>query len=163
MSSVGRLYKIVFQAVSISAQQTLLYCKPAADKICVIEYVTFGVAGVAADAGDAQEELYDVVLKRLNATVSAGSGGGSFTPVAQLINDAAAGATGRINDTSKASGTTSAVVHADTMNSRNPFLWYPKDTHEEYIANAGALVLELDSTPGDAFLGNGTMAFRELP
>lgn len=164
MSAVGRLYKVTGVAVTVAAQQDIVYLKPAADKICVVEFAVVSVVGGAADAGDAQEELLDVELVRLPATVTVGSGGGSFTPIPQLVNDVAAGATARINDTTKATTSgTRAVMHADGANSRQPFLWYPKDTQEEYIANAAAIVLELNTTPADALAVNFTVAFRELP
>jgi hypothetical protein len=164
MIGLGRLYSVTFVAVSVTAQQDLMYLKPAADKICVLERVIISANGGAADAGDAQEELYDIEVIRVPATVTAGSGGGAFTPLAKSVNDAAAGATARINDTTKA--TTSGalqVVHADGMNSRVAFDYFPPPEHRDIIANAQALVVRLNTTPADAILLNGTLLFREMP
>lgn len=164
MSAVGRLYKITDVARSWTVSGDLIYIKPAADKICKIEYVVIAASGGTADAGDAQEELYDIEIIRVPATVTAGSGGVAFTPIPQLVNDAAAGATARVGDTTKATTSTSLlVVHADGMNNRNPFLWYPKDDQEEWIANAAAIVVRNNTAPADAILLSATMGFRELP
>jgi hypothetical protein len=81
MIGLGRLYAVEFHAVAVSAQQDLFYIKPAADKICVDRVVYVAASGGNADAGDAQEELFDIELIYLPATVTVGSGGGAFTPV----------------------------------------------------------------------------------
>src|SRR5262245_7323422 len=109
MIGIGRLYSVVFTAVSVSAQQDMFYIKPAADKICIIEAIYLGTSGGTADAGDAQEELFDVELIYLGATVTVGSGGTAPTPSPVAINDSAAGFTARVNDTTKASGGTTVV------------------------------------------------------
>jgi len=164
MMGHGRLYTVEFHNVAVTAQQDFFYIKPAADKICFIEMVKIAVAGVALDAGDAQEELYDIELIRVPATVTVGSGGGAFTPIPTDVNDVAAAFTARINDTTKA--TTSAslgVLDADGMNSRAPYLYLPAPEHREVVANAQAIVGRLNSTPGDSALFSGTMKVRELP
>lgn len=164
MMGLGRLYTVAFAAVSVSAQQTLFYIKPAADKICSIEEFRLGVAGVAADAGDAQEELYDIELLYLPATVTVGSGGSAPTPAPKQVNDTAASFTARVNDTVKATTSgTAALRMIDAMNSRIPYIHLPAPEHRDLVANAAAIIVNLNSTPGDAVLMNGTMLVRELP
>lgn len=161
---LGRAYVIEFHNVTITAQQDLIYLKPAADKICSVELVKFSIVGGTADAGDAQEELLDVELIRVPATVTVGSGGGAFTPNPLSTNDAAAGATGRINDTTKA--TTSGTLlnlDSDGMNSRNPYIYLPAPEHRLLVANAQAVVFRLNTTPADSVVANGEMIFREFP
>jgi hypothetical protein len=161
---IGRLYSVVFTAVSVSAQQDFIYIKPAADKICVIEAIYLGTSGGAADAGDAQEELLDVELIYLPATVTVGSGGTSYTPSPVAINDAAAGFTARINDTTKASTSGTAVVrHPDGFNNRIPYVYAPPAEHRELVANAAAIVFRLNTTPADPITLSGDMRVRELP
>ena len=75
MIGIGRLYTVGFEAVSIAAQQDFFYIKPAADKICILEGVYLSNVGGTADAGDAQEELLEIIMLRLPATVTVGSGG----------------------------------------------------------------------------------------
>lgn len=164
MIGLGRLYVVEFHNVSVTAQQTFFYIKPAADKICVIEAVYLAASGVAADAADAQEELLEVALCYIPATVTAGSGGGAFTPTPKSVNDSAAGFTARINDTTKT--TSSGTIlnrHSDAWNSRVPYVYMPPPEHRDLVANAAAIDFRLNSTPTDAVLMNGTMYVREMP
>lgn len=164
MIGLGRGYTVSFVAVSITAQQDLFYIKPAADKICVIEAIWLGANGGNADAGDAQEELYDLEILYIPATVTAGSGGSAPTPQPLAINDSAAGFTARVNDTTKA--TTSGTItnrYPIGWNSRVPLEWIPAPEHRLIVANAAAIVARLNTTPADAILVNGTMVVRELP
>lgn len=160
----GRVYNVEFHNVSISAQQDYFYLKPAADKVCFLHAVYLSNTGGAADAGDAQEELYRLEIIYLPATVTVGSGGNSFTPSTFLVNDAAAGATTRINDTTVATTSGTAVnKHSDGMNVRIPYVYLPPPEHRIVVANAAALVVRLVTTPADAVTMNGTMVFSELP
>lgn len=164
MIGIGRAYVVEFHAVAISAQQDLFYIKPAADKICVVEAVYLSNVGGAADAGDAQEELWRVEIIRLPATVSVGSGGGAMTPNPTATNDAAAGFTARINDTAVATTSGTALnLHSDGWNVRVPYVWMPPPEHRLLVANAQAIVVRLVSTPADAVTCNGTCIVRELP
>lgn len=160
---VGRLYAVEFHNVTVSAQQDFMYIKPAADKVCFIELVKAAIVGGTADAGDAQEELLDVELIRLPATVTVGSGGSSFTPTPVLTSDAAAGFTARINDTTKATTSGTALnIDSDGMNSRDPYIYTPAPEHRPFVANAQAIVFRLNTTPADSTVMNGTMLVREL-
>jgi hypothetical protein len=164
MIGLGRLYAVEFHAVSVTAQQDFFYIKPAADKICVIEAVYLSNVGIAADAGDAQEELFDVRLAYVPSTVTAGSGGGTFTPNPLSVNDTAAGFTARINDTTKATSSGTIIWrHSDGWNVRVPYVYLPPPEHRTLVANAAAITFQLDSTPTDAILISGTMLVREMP
>lgn len=164
MIGIGRAYAVEFHNVSLTAQQDFFYIKPAADKVCVIEAVYLSNVGIGADAGDAQEELWDLEMIRVPTTVTVGSGGASMTPNPLATNDTAAGATCRTNDTTKA--TTSGTLlnlHSDGLNVRVPYVWMPPPEHRHIVANAQAWVCRLNSTPTDAILFNGTCIFREIP
>jgi hypothetical protein len=164
MIGTGRAYEVNFSAVAITAKQDLFYIKPAADKICVIEALYLSNVGGAADAGDAQEELYDLRIIRVPATVTVGSGGTSPTPNPLSTNDAAAGFTARVNDTTVA--TTSGTLlqlHNDGWNVRVPYVWMPPPEHRLLVANAQAIVARLESTPADSITCSGTMIIREMP
>lgn len=164
MIGIGRAYIVEFHNVSVSAQQSMFYVKPAADKICVIEAIYLGVAGVQGQSGDSKEELLDIELVYLPATVTVGSGGNSMTPNPLAVNDTAAGFTARINDTTKATSSGTAVNrHSDTMNSRIPYVWLPPPEHRSLVANSAAIVLNLNSTPASALTMNGSMIVREMP
>lgn len=164
MIGIGRVYAVPFVGVALSAQQDLFYIKPAADKLCVIEAVYLSNVGIAADAGDAQEELWDVELIYVPATVTVGSGGTAPTPSPLAVNDAAAGFTARVNDTTKATTSGTLVVrHADGWNIRVPYVYLPPPEHRTLVANAAATVFRLNSTPTDAVTCSGTMLVREIP
>lgn len=164
MRGLGRIYAVTFKAVAVTAQQDFFYLKPAADKPIFIEQIKIAVVGGNADAGDAQEELLEVETLRLPATVTAGSGGTAPTPVPKSTNDAAAGFTARVNDTTKATTSgTAAQLDEDGLNSRIPYLYIPLPEHVDSIANALAIVCRLNTTPVDSILMQGTALVRELP
>lgn len=169
MIGFGRLYSVTFVNTSISAQQDIFYIKPAADKICIIEGVYLANVGGSADAGDAQEELYDLEILRLPATVTVGSGGTAITTntanyAAVSVNDANGAFTARSNDTTKATSSgTIKTMHADGWNVRIPYVWMPPPEHRVMVANAEAVVVRLNTTPADAVTCNGTILVREMP
>jgi hypothetical protein len=164
MFGLGRLYVVEFHNVSVTAQQDFFYIKPAADIICFVEEIKLAVAGGTADAGDAQEELYDIELIRLPATVTAGSGGTVFTPTPMARNDSAASFTAHTNDTTVATTSGTALnIDSDGMNSRSPYLYLPAPEHRPVVANANAIVSRLKTTPADAVLMNGRALVREIP
>src|SRR4051794_10131503 len=102
MIGTGRAYAFTFENVAVGTAATdLFYIKPAADKIVVVEAVYLSNVGGSADAGDAQEELARLVINRLPATVTVGSGGsasatGTLNPLAG--NDTGASFTARSCD-----------------------------------------------------------------
>ena len=164
MIGIGRLYSVVFAAVSVTVQQDLFYIKPAADKICIVEAIYLGTSGGSADAGDAQEELFDVELMYVPSTVTASSGGTTVTPSPVAANDAAAGFTARANDTTKATSSGTIVArHPDSFNNRIPYVYAPPAEHRELVANPNAIVFRLNTTPADAILLSGDMRVREIP
>lgn len=164
MIGLGRAYVVEFHGVAATAQQDFFYIKPAADKIVVIESCYIAASGGTADAGDAQEELLQVEMIYLPATVTVGSGGSSFTPNPTSINDTAAGFTARTNDTTVATTSGTATRrHSDGFNNRLPYIWLPPPEHRMVVANAAAIVFRLTTTPADSITLNGTLLARELP
>ena len=164
MLGIGRLYTVEFHAVAITAQQDLFYIKPAADKLCFIEMVKLAVSGASADAGDTQEELFDISLLRVPTVVTASAAGNAATPTPISFNDAAASFTARTNDTTKATSTGTILnLDSDGMNSRVPYIYLPAPEHRLPVANPNAIVCRLNTTPADSILMSGTMLVRELP
>lgn len=163
MMGAGRLYVVPFVAVAVTAQQDLLYLKPAADKPIILEAVYLNAVGGSADAGDGQEELLDVEIIRLPATVTVGSGGTSVTPTPVMPSDTAAGFTARANDTTKATTSGTALVeHPDMMNNRAGWPYAGPAEHREWCFNAQALVVRLNTTVADSILLGGVAKVREL-
>lgn len=164
---LGRAYAVEFHNVTLTnagGDQDLFYIKPAADKVCLIESIKLSNVGVAADAGDVQEELHRIEIIRLPATVTVGSGGNSMTPNPLSTNDAAAGFTARINDTTVATTSGTALyLDSDGWNVRVPYAWPFIPEHRLIVANAQAIVVRLASTLTDDIVCNGTCIVRELP
>jgi len=159
----GRCYTVTFSAVSVSAQQEFFYIKPAADKPVQIEWAKITNVDLAAEAGDAHEDFWRIELIYLPATVTVGSGGTAPTPGPLEVNDTAAGFTARVNDTTKATTSGTAVtIDADGMNNRIGYVYLPTPENRPVVANAAAIVLRLNSTPTGTNLLNGTMYVREL-
>lgn len=166
MIGVGRAYAVEFHSTTITTaggDQDLFYIKPAADKPCIIEAVYLSNVGVAADAGDAQEELHRIEVIRLPATVTVGSGGAAMTPNPLATNDTAAGFTARINDTTVATTSGTALwLHSEGWNVRQSYIWLPPPEHRPIVANAQAIVVRLNTAPADSLLLSGDADVREL-
>ncbi len=171
MIGVGRTYIVPMvtgttAATSMPATNPfeVFYIKPAADKICIIEGIYLAGVGLAADAGDAQEELLDVRLLYIPTTVTASSGGNSITPQPTAINDSAAGFTARTADTTVATSSGTIVTrHQDGWNNRVPYVWMPPPEDRIIVANAAAVVFRVMTGPADAITIGGSMQVRELP
>ncbi len=120
----ARPYSVQFHNVSVSAVQDLIALYSGASMASELHGVVIGQVTGTSVANLA------ISVKRLPASVTAGSGGAAATP--QKINrgDGAATATARTNDTSQATtGGTAAVLHADVFNTVNgyQFFWPPAD------------------------------------
>ncbi len=167
MIGVGRAYAVEAHGTTITSaggDSDLVYIKPAADKPCIIEAFYLSNVGVAADAGDAQEELHRIEIIRLPSTVTVGSGGSSMTPNPLATNDTAAGFTARTNDTTVATTSGTALwLHSDGWNVRSPYVWMPPPEHRPIVANAQAIVIRLASTLTDDIVCNWTCIVREIP
>ena len=148
-----RTYNITFRGVSVSAVQDL--CAAYAGANMAIEIVSIALGQIT----QTNVENLQISIKHIAATVTAGSGGNSFTPVADNPTDAAATFTARINDTTQASGTTT-YPHADVYSELNGYQWiFPR---RPSCKPSEALILSLDSAPSAARTMTGTMKVREL-
>ena len=160
---MGRIYSIVFSAVSVAAQQDFFSLKPATDKPIKIYACYISNVGIGADAGDAQEEFLSVLIVRGNTTI----GSGGTNPTAGLLS-----ATGqafgpttnvRVNDTTKVSGGTGLVMHSGGFNTRVGWEYRPAPEERiECSAANGFIAVQLASTPTDAILLSGTLVVEEM-
>jgi len=160
---MGRVYTIAFSGVSIAAQQDFFSIKPATDKPIKIHSCVISNVGIAADAGDAQEELLRVVIIRGNTTI--GSGGSN--PIAKPVNkaDTAFGPTTnvRTNDTTKVSGGTGDILYDDGLNVRVGWQYLPiPEDRLSCSGTDGFIAVQLLSTPDDGVLMSGTLTVEEL-
>lgn len=152
-----RAYSVSFAGISVSAVQDLVALYSGASMACELHGIVLGQI-----TGTTVQNL-NLSIKRMPATVTAGSGGASVTPQKIGRGDAAATATARRNDTTQASTSgTSATIHADVFNTVNgyQFFWPPNDAPT--IGLSEAAVISLDTAPGSALTMSGTLYFAEL-
>lgn len=154
---MGRLYTVVFSGVAVTAQQDFLSILPASNKPIRLHAAFLSQS---TETGDAAEEGLQIQITTGNTTV--GSGGSSQTPTPLDINDAAAGATGRKNDTTKATSGTTVVHHEENWNIRTPFVYLPPPELRPRCQNAEYMCLRLGTTPADSITMSGTMVFEEM-
>lgn len=158
---MSRVYAVTFENVTVSAAQELFYLAPAANKVCVLHGFSLSNVGGTADAGDAQEELLRLLVRRGHTTAS--SGGTAPTPAPLNETDAAAGFTASVNDTTLATLGTTVDLHADGWNVRIPYqqVWTP-ETRPVFKASETSLVIRLAAAPADPVAVSGTAWVEEI-
>lgn len=159
---MARIYAVVFENVSVgTAAQDLFEISPADDKPCIVHGLILANVGGTADAGDAQEELIRLTVKRGHTT--GGSGGSAFTPLALNPDDPAAGFAAEINNTTVASAGTAVNLLADGWNVRVPYqmFWTP-ETRPIVKQGQVTLVVRSESTLADAITMSGTLYVEEV-
>ncbi len=157
------MYSIVFSGVAVSAQQDFFSIKPATDRPIKLHSCYIMNAGIAADAGDAKEQDWGVVIVRGNTTIGSGGTNPTAQPTA-AVGDSAFGPTTnvRVNDTTKVSGGTGNTLHSDGFNTRVG--WQYRPTPEERIgcsATNGFIAIQLSTTPSEAITMNGVLYVEE--
>ncbi len=157
-----RVYTVSFLAQTIPATNALdlFELTPADDKPIRILGMNIDNVGVAADAGDAQEELLGISIYR-GFTVS-GSGGASPTPAAVDRNGSAAGFTAETMNTTVA--TTSGVsILPFGWNVRIPLReFWPEELQVNASQADTTLVVRLAAGGGDSISINGCLWVAEL-
>ena len=158
---MGRIYSVVFENVSVSAAQDFFEISPADDKPVRILGLQLANVGGTADAGDAQEELLRLTIKR--GFTASGSGGTTPTPSPLDPNDAAAGFSAEVNNTTPANTGTALTLFADGINVRIPYQQYftPETCPKASQANT-TIVVRLEGAPADAVSMSGTLFVEEL-
>lgn len=153
----GRVYSIQFNNVAVAAVQDLiaLYC--GASMACELHGLVIGQISGTTVAN------LRLSVKRLPATVTAGSGGNTATPRKAMSGDGAAVATARINDTTQATTSgTSATLLSDVFNTVNGYqFFWPPDDRPTFAPNEAA-VFSLDQAPAGSLTMSGTLIFAEL-
>lgn len=156
----GRIYTVVFSAVSVSASQDFFELTPADDKPIEIVGLTLCQVG-NSDVGDAAEEMLRFDIIRGHAT--SGSGGSAPTPRPVKRSAAAAGFTAEVNNTTIASAGTGVTLHSDSFNVRAGYInWWPVGTEPDASQGDTTIVVRLPTAPADAITLSGTIYVREL-
>lgn len=158
MAALPRLYSIVFENVTVSAVQDLMIVKASATNGLALRRFSLSASGVTAAA-----EMR-VRLKRLPATVTIGSGGTAPTvqKVQSRLNVASLSTNARVNDTSQATTSGTAVTLANwNWNVLQDFIEVPATEEERWEADVSeALCVDLIAAPASTVL-SGVMVFEE--
>ena len=158
--SNGRIYTVVFAAVSVTAAQDFFALTPADDKPIKLMGLMLTQVG-NSDVGDAAEELLRFNIIR--GFTSVGSGGSAPTPAPVDANDPAAGFTSRVNDTTLANTGTTATLHEDAFNVRAGYLnWWPDGLEIGASQANTTIVVRLPTAPADAITLSGTLYVKEV-
>ena len=160
---MARFYTVSFENVAISAAQDLFELSPADDKPVRLVGLVLSNVGGTADAGDAQEELLRLLVRRGHTT--SGSGGSAPTPRALDPFSAAAGFAAEVNNTTVASAGTTHDLHPDGWNIRIPYVfwWTIPELRPSASQQDTTIVVRLVAAPADAVSCSGTLYVEELP
>lgn len=153
-----RVYSTFFENVTITAVQDVFSLKAGAANGIELHQIDLSAGAVTAAA-----EIR-LRLKRLPATVTAGSGG--TAPVMSPTDSGdtkAATATARANDTTQATTSGTAIVlQAWQWQVLNSFTYLPAPEDREVIQAAEELVLDIPAAPASTVV-SGTIKWREIP
>jgi hypothetical protein len=153
-----RVYAIPFKNVSIAGAQDIIGIYAGSAKALEIHEIRLGQTTITTAA------QLRVTLRRLPATVTAGTGGSTATPVPQNKNDTAATFTARTNDlTTQASTSGTALDYTpDVWNLVNGYdmLYAPED--RPVVNPNEAFIVSLDQTPSQSMNCSGVAIVAEL-
>lgn len=157
---MARTYAVSFSAVAITAAQDVFEVTPADDKPVRLLGL---VLGQYTDVGDAASENLSVLVRRLPATFTTGTGGTQgVTPVPLDASDSAAGFAADINNTGVATTSGTAVtLWADVWNTQAGLqVWWPEGAQPQAQQGAGLVVTI--TAPADSITSSGTLIVQEL-
>lgn len=152
-----RQYYVPFDNVSVSAAQDLLELTPADDK--PIKLVSFVCSFAESETN---EQLRGTIQRRTGAYTS-GSGGGTPTIVPVNTIMTAAGFAAERNNTTRATGGTQQILHAEGFPSQGGWQFVPMPGFEPVAIQGEALIVGLETAPGSATTMSGTALVEELP
>jgi hypothetical protein len=157
---VGRFYSIPFSATSVSAAADLFEVLAATGKPFVLHEVA---VAQSSDYGDTAAEGLSVLIKRATGSYTSGSGGSTVTPAKHLTNDAAAGPTAEVCNTTQAAAGSGALttIRAEAFNVQAGYQFLPAPELRPLFLPAEACVVSV-TAPADALTVSGTMVIEEL-
>ena len=152
----GRIVYVSFAAVAVSAIQDFFEIRPAAEKPVVLHEVH-----ITQDAGETSEQL-PVAVKRLTATVTSGTGGGSPDVRKLRSSDTAIAFASERNNTTPAtsSGNTEVLMRMGD-NVLNGWHWVCLPESRPEFVNTEALIVKLETAPGAALTMSGYVVVEE--
>ncbi len=149
---MGRVYTVEFNAVAVSAAQDLFEITPADDKPLTI--IGFSL-DQSSDFGDSAAE--GLGLRIIRGFTSSGSGGSSATPVPLEPNDAAAGFTAEVNNTTVATTGTTTNPWSGGWNIQAGCREFLPEGMQPKVTQANTSLVLRQTAPADALTMSGTL------
>ena len=149
---MGRIYSAVFTEVAVSAQQDLFQLE--ANTVPIIIHAIY--LSQSSDVGDAAAENLSILIQRVTDEVT-----DDVTEQALDGGDAAANAEIAVNETTELT-TGAAVLHSECWNIAQTFIFLPPPELRPTIKIGDAVVVNLNTTPGDPITMSGTIYFEEI-
>lgn len=155
---MGRMYTVEFENVAVAAAQDFFEIAPADDKPVLLHAIFLSQS---TETGDAQEEMMRFRVIRGHTT--SGSGGTVPTPRPLDHNDAAAGFTAEVNNTTIASVGTAVNLHSEAFNIRAGLqLIFTPEMRPRCDQGQGLVVVRLLAAPVDSVTMDGTLYVEEI-
>lgn len=155
---MARYYSVEFENITAPAADIDFFELAAADDKPI--EIVYGVIGQFTDMGEAEEEGLPMTITR-NITAS-GSGGSVVTPRPLNPNDAAAGFTCEVGNTTTASGGSPEILHAEVIYSRIGWFYLPPAEARPKLSQAeNLMIVSLSPWAGDALSLSGTLVVKE--
>lgn len=154
----GRVYRVYMQQLALGTNKQDLWAITASSTI------PFWLEEIRLDPIATSVTEYLLSISLFSSTFSAGSGGTSVTPSKTAFNDASAGATAKVGNTTQTSVSTGVKTQMDAgqWNLVNGWVWQPIDSdHRIAVPMSDCIVLSLDTTPTAATV-NGCAIIREM-
>ena len=152
------MYSSVLDTAATAAAIDFFELLTPADAVAIIHSVRITQS---TDAGDAQAEMLELVMRRVTGAPTSGSGG--TTNENPLMQGApAAGSICEAGNSTKLTGGTSVDLLREGFNVQVGFFWTPTPEERIIISPSTRLVVELVTTPTDALDFHGTLIFEEI-
>lgn len=153
---MGRVYKVTFENVTVSAAQDLIEINGAAGMILKVRRVW-----AECYTASPTSQMIGVRCRYLPATVTSGSGGSAATPQKTEAGDAAATFTAEVNNTSKA--TTSGTASIFEEGAFHVLAGYDVSFETPRVVNPSTtFVFEMLSTPTGTLALSGGAEVEEI-
>lgn len=158
---MGRFYSVNFSAVSVAAAQDLFELVAPSNAGARVRLHAVSLIQTS-DVVAADSEVLRVSVLRYSSGSTSGSGGSAPTPTPLESGDPAATFTAEVNNTTVATGGTSATICEDGFNVLAGWQWslpIPPDRRPAAV-NGERMVVRL-SAPADALTLSGTAVVEE--
>ncbi len=157
---MGRFYSIPLSPTAVTAAVDLFEILAASGKPFILHEI---VVAQKTDYGDAAAEGLDVFVKRATGSYTSGSGGSTVTPAKHLTNDAAAGPTAEVFNTTQAAAGTGALttIRGECWNVQAGWQYLPTPEQRPLFLPAEACVVSI-SAPADSITVGGVAVIEEL-